>query len=96
MPESHAAPQFTDEQIPPQVVSCWIYTNTTLLCACPKCQAQPGDYCRTPGGRKVQGGVPHVERCIELNQKYPHVKNAGRMGSPESEFVKARAAAQKL
>jgi hypothetical protein len=41
-----------------------IYTDSINLVACPKCGSQPGDYCRTPKGRKTY--PPHGERTGAL------------------------------
>ena len=38
----------------------WEPTDTRLYAACSRCKAEPGEYCRSPKGRKTR--LPHGER----------------------------------
>jgi len=42
------------------IVTGWAFTDTRNSTRCPRCKAEPGDVCRTPGGRK--NDPPHGER----------------------------------
>ena len=46
-----------------------IFTDARRLVACPKCEAQPGEHCLMPSGRKAR--TPHWQRCRELRQQHP-------------------------
>jgi hypothetical protein len=48
-------------------ISRWAFTQTTREVGCPRCNAQPGDSCRTPRGRETS--TPHVERCCAYHDK---------------------------
>jgi hypothetical protein len=45
----------------PQDFTGWWFTDARQV-PCPKCGAAAGAYCRTQGGRKTGGGIPHGER----------------------------------
>ena len=56
------------QQPQPVKYSGWIFTDARLV-VCPKCAAQPNEYCRTPGGRKATH--PHGERIVKLKEEHP-------------------------
>ncbi len=43
-----------------QEISPWAFTQTLRETVCPRCEAKPGERCKTPKGRKVY--KPHAER----------------------------------
>jgi len=47
-------------------LSGWVFTDTTQLCACPRCGSELQKDCHTPKGRKAR--TPHLERVIEFSK----------------------------
>jgi hypothetical protein len=40
----------------------WFHTDSKMFCSCPRCNAQPGEDCKTPKGRK--SSTVHTERTV--------------------------------
>lgn len=47
----------------------WEFTDANNNSPCPKCNAKPKAYCRTPKGKKAK--TPHIERLIKFKELFP-------------------------